>query len=535
MLCPPMILRFEKIQENQQQQVGLQASQLALLKQKGLPVVDGFVLTAEAFNLFLEENLLNDKIGSILQRINFDIEEDVKGAAEEIEHLIVGGVISETMKEHLEAAYETLTVNGGFSLRDREPFVILKLSTQYSQKSLYDQIVNIQGIEKLIEAIKYLWARFYTPEQLIFRQEKSYHHQQPIGVIVQYMMDADQSTVASTIPESNTITLSSLLGIGKMIDDTAHADEYLINKNMLEVESEKRKHQEYKIRRDKTDRIMKEFIRNIGHERVFNDKEAIDIARLCKKIEKILAAECQSIILTKQESHYIFSVLGAKETDAEFKDANKLSTASSDVEEQKEKFDLDQDLAILDEIESEQPDHDTEKAMNIFPEEPADDLLEKEPESLAFEIDHVHHEQTQPIEQESTADSILDEILREEDPVDDLSDTRIAEIVDGMNEDIVPQNVEEEVDELSATQLALLERWLGLVRKKLLILYKTHYVEDFQDTTERLLDEVSKFYKIEHKNDLKKVIELIKTKDERLHDPGILAFSLETLRRMLES
>lgn len=230
--------------------VGRKASCLGELKKIGLNVPDGFIVTSDAFELFIKENNLNVKIKSLLSNINFNDISSVKRASKEIQNAILNGCVPKDVETSIKEAYIELSVGkevkkvGGFALdlikAGRETVVCVRPSPFTDDSSSYagilKAVMNVRGERKIVNSVKDVWASLYTPEAIFYRKERRMDMFSNMGVIVQKMVNANRSGVVFSIDpiekDQTKIVIEAGFGLGDpIVSGLIRPDMYIVNKS----------------------------------------------------------------------------------------------------------------------------------------------------------------------------------------------------------------------------------------------------------------------------------------------------------------
>ena len=87
------VKKFEELSKSDIGIAGGKGANLGELTQAGIPVPPGFVVTAQAYEYFMEEAGINDKVMSILDEIDINDTKALQAAAEEIKKIIIDSPI----------------------------------------------------------------------------------------------------------------------------------------------------------------------------------------------------------------------------------------------------------------------------------------------------------------------------------------------------------------------------------------------------------------------------------------------------------
>jgi pyruvate,water dikinase len=91
------VVKFEDLSKSDIGIAGGKGANLGELTQAGIPVPPGFVVTAQAYEYFMEEAGINDKVMSILDEIDINDTKALQAAAEEIKKIIIDSPIPDDL------------------------------------------------------------------------------------------------------------------------------------------------------------------------------------------------------------------------------------------------------------------------------------------------------------------------------------------------------------------------------------------------------------------------------------------------------
>jgi pyruvate,water dikinase len=212
------------------------------LTKKGINVPNGFATTAEAFNLFLKENNLQDALNNTLKKLDKKGYSNLNDVGLEARELIHNGTFSEKFSKAIIEAYKNLCDNKYFEVAVRSSATAEDLP-EASFAGQHDTFLNIKGEAHLLEAVKDCFASLYTNRAIKYREDKGFKHQEiAISVGVQKMVRSDKgcSGVGFTLePESgfeNIILISGVWGLGEnIVQGLVNPDEFYVFKPTLKL------------------------------------------------------------------------------------------------------------------------------------------------------------------------------------------------------------------------------------------------------------------------------------------------------------
>jgi len=244
---------FKEINKKDIQIAGGKGANLGELIKIGIPVPDGFIILAGAFEEFLEENDINVEIKKSWNRINIKDIESVEENSEILRNLILKAKIPKKIEEEILKEFDKLKTKpthhrsepkamaGGYvAVRSSATTEDSKIDSWAGELETY---LNTSK-ENLIENIKKCWSSLYTPRAIFYRfQRKLDQTPVSVAVVVQKMVQSDVSgvcfTVHPVIKDKNQMVIEAAWGLGEiLVQGKIIPDSYVIeksNRKILEV------------------------------------------------------------------------------------------------------------------------------------------------------------------------------------------------------------------------------------------------------------------------------------------------------------
>src|SRR3989339_647233 len=281
---------FSELNKNSGDVAGGKGANLAEIYNLGVLVPPGFVITAQAYNYFIEKAKLKDKIISILEGLNYEDTEKLDKVTAEIRSLIVNSKIPEEMSEEILEAYEQLGTDlseiGKSSALD-----ILKRSAEASFAGQQDSFLNIKGNYELLTHVKKCFASLFTSRATYYRHKQGFKHEKvSLAVVIQKMVDSDKSGVLfSQDPayKKEDITIEAVWGLGEgIVSGKITPDHYVISRD-LEILEQKIADKKIVITRDSGGKqIILKLREEKSNAKVLTDYEMRKLTELAIKLEK---------------------------------------------------------------------------------------------------------------------------------------------------------------------------------------------------------------------------------------------------------
>jgi phosphohistidine swiveling domain-containing protein len=229
----PMILNLTKISQKDMDQVGTKAANLGKLIQKGFPVPNGFVLSTEAYSLFLKYNNLIESININLSNIDYTNYVTIENCAKQIQAIIKKSSLSTEILDLIRNNYDKLLSNS-VSVRSSATAEDLLTASFAGQ---YDTFLNLKSFNQVIQGIKDCYASIWTSRAIAYRHENNVpHNDVKLAVIIQEMIPAKCAGVLFTAnPVSmnkNELIIESNYGLGEsIVAGHCSPDQFLVKRD----------------------------------------------------------------------------------------------------------------------------------------------------------------------------------------------------------------------------------------------------------------------------------------------------------------
>ncbi len=298
---------FNDLDKDSGNVAGGKGANLAEIYNLGIPVPPGFVVTAQAYDYFIEKAGIKEKIEELLENINYEDTSKLNKITKNIRALIKDSKMPKEMIKEIEEAYENLDI-GDFDIQRgaaldilnnaSEPnFVAVRSSAttedlaNASFAGQQETFLNIKGKKDLIDSIKKCFASLFTSRATYYREKKGFKHiESHVAVIVQKMIDAKKSGVIFSKDPSykndNTI-IEAVWGLGEgIVSGRVTPDKYVISKEM-EITDEKIANKKSAITRDSSGkRSIVKLSENKAKQKVLKNHEIKRLAEIGKKLEE---------------------------------------------------------------------------------------------------------------------------------------------------------------------------------------------------------------------------------------------------------
>ncbi len=289
---------FEDLRKEDIPLVGGKNANLGEMIQAGIPVPPGFAVTAQAYEKFITETGIAQKIYRTIEETTANAEspKQFETASQEVRKLIESTTIPDEIQKTVRKAYNELSRQAN----EAQVFVAVRSSAtaedlpDASFAGQQETYLNVRGEDELVNKTLRCWSSLFTPRAIFYRTEKGFRHEDVlISVGVQKMVDANTAGVTFTINpvtgEEDQIVIEANWGLGEtVVSGEITPDHYVVDKKSLHIIDKRiaRKTMQ-RIRNPETGETEEV---NVPEERqeepCLTDEEIVKLAELAKRVEE---------------------------------------------------------------------------------------------------------------------------------------------------------------------------------------------------------------------------------------------------------
>jgi len=288
MSAQAFVVNFKDIDKSDVALVGGKNANLGEMIKAGFPVPNGFAITIHAYDLFLEENEVPDRIYKILNTTDVDDPAQLGNASRQIKKLIQNGKIPDSVGKEVISNYKKLS---GFM---KQALVAVRSSATAedapgtSFAGQQETFLNIKGEANLLEKVKGCWASLFTERSIFYRvKSKIKHEKVKVSVAVQKMIQSEVSGVMFSIDpvknEKDKIVIEAVWGLGEMIvQGSVVPDKYVVQKETFDILSKEISDQEIMLSHSKTISVSNK----LRDTQKITDGEIVKLAKYADDLQK---------------------------------------------------------------------------------------------------------------------------------------------------------------------------------------------------------------------------------------------------------
>jgi pyruvate,water dikinase len=215
------------------------------LSKRGIPVPDGFAVTASAYWRFLDSAGLRPRLEEALKGLDVRDVEDLAGRGSLCRQIIMAANFPDDLSRDILAAYRELAKRVGkkdpdTAVRSSATAEDLPGASFAGQQETY---LNVRGEFALLDAVKRCFASLYTNRAIAYRIEKGFDHMKvALSVGVQKMVRSDLSSsgvMFSIDTESgfkDAVLINGAWGLGEsVVQGKVNPDQFYVHKPNLKA------------------------------------------------------------------------------------------------------------------------------------------------------------------------------------------------------------------------------------------------------------------------------------------------------------
>jgi len=240
---PALVLPFSQIRKEDIPLVGGKGANLGEMYSFGIPVPNGFVVTAQAYEYVIDHNGLQPVIKEIIRETDVNNQKELQKSSIKIQRLINTANIPSDLVDEIFHDYATL------KQKDKNPFVAVRSSAtaedlpDASFAGQQESFLDIKGESNLIQSIRKAWASLWGARAIFYRATKGFDHFKVLlAVPVQLMVQSEVSGVVFSVNpvnrNKNQVVVETVWGLGDyMVQGVVNPDHYIVNKDSLTIHS----------------------------------------------------------------------------------------------------------------------------------------------------------------------------------------------------------------------------------------------------------------------------------------------------------
>jgi len=274
--------------------VGKKCANLGELVKLGLRVPYGFALSVNAYETFMEQTGLKEKVVQIVEKetkAGLDVDKDIDkmiGMSGNIREAIEGCDMPPDLARQIGNYYAELQRKVGIT---GVPCAV-RSSGAVSMPGQMETYLNVKGESEIIKHVQKVWGSAFTTRAIVFRIHNNMPISwAPIGVAVIMMIEAKSAgvilTVLPTIGDLDRAIVEGNFGLGEsVVSGEITPDSFVVNKNEMCIESRSVAEKTKMVVYSKSGTAVGEVPVELRKTSCLDDKEILEIVRVAKDVEK---------------------------------------------------------------------------------------------------------------------------------------------------------------------------------------------------------------------------------------------------------
>lgn len=272
------------------EEAGGKGANMGELVAAGLPVPPGFVLMRCSYLASMQAGGVEPELAALHREALMEINKSARLAelCRRMQNLVTKAGVSEDVRTQLLDSYRALGSNCVVAVRSSATG---EDGRDASFAGMNQTVTNVTGESAVVDAVKTCWASLFSPRVITYRASRGFSADPAMAVVVQQMIDSEQSGVAFTSDpstgESGHIVIEAALGLGEVVvSGKVQPDTYIVDKETLEVLDTRIGHQAFKIERGPEGHdVVVELDPAQAEARVLDDTAVRHIAELAIAVE----------------------------------------------------------------------------------------------------------------------------------------------------------------------------------------------------------------------------------------------------------
>ncbi|MBP6913731.1 MAG: phosphoenolpyruvate synthase [Candidatus Levybacteria bacterium] len=269
--------------------VGGKAANLGEMINASFPVPGGFVVSSNAYYLFLKENKLDVKIKHLLGSINFESTDSLSQVSHHIKQIILSSQIPEKIVKEVFSHYKKIGTQTLVAVRSSATSEDSKKASFAGQQETF---LNVSGEALLMDKIREGWASLFSARAMFYRHDVHLDHfKTGIALAVQKMVQSTASGVMFSIDpvtnNKNKIIIESIYGLGEyIVQGKVTPDHYEVAKSDFLILEKKIVNQKIMYVKKGSDNKEEQVPKKLQDLQKITDDDITTLAKLSKKLEE---------------------------------------------------------------------------------------------------------------------------------------------------------------------------------------------------------------------------------------------------------
>lgn len=287
------ILNFKEITKKDVALAGGKGASLGEMTNAKIPVPPGFVVTASAFDRFLEETDLNVEIAAFLDKIDYQNIKTVERTSRMIRDMIAKSSMPKDLVDLIVVDFKKL----------KSPYVAVRSSATAEDSSTASWAGELETYlntteKDLVNNVRKCWSSLFTPRAIFYRNEKGLVKSKvSVAVVVQAMIQSEAAGITFTVhpvtEDPNQMIIETGWGLGEaVVSGQITPDSYVVDKKDGVILDINITEQSKMLAKKGVKTGWVAVPKNKQNKQKLSNKEIMEVAKICAKIEKHYGFPC---------------------------------------------------------------------------------------------------------------------------------------------------------------------------------------------------------------------------------------------------
>jgi pyruvate,water dikinase len=226
------IRQFTDLRVTDVEIAGGKGANLGELTAAGLPVPDGFVITATAYADALDAGGVRQELKELAASADVDDDDALRVAVERMQELVRKAGVPPELRAEIIDAYRGLGIGAVVAVRSS---ATAEDTAGTSFAGMNETFTNVRGEAELLERVVDCWASLYGARVVTYRASQGVRDEPLLAVAVQRMVTAERSgvlfTTDPTTGDDAHLVIEAAFGLGEVVvSGQVEPDTYVVDK-----------------------------------------------------------------------------------------------------------------------------------------------------------------------------------------------------------------------------------------------------------------------------------------------------------------
>ncbi len=234
------VLWFKQVRKTDIPIVGGKGANLGEMTHAGIPVPNGFIVTAAAYYDFLKGTSLRQKILTELSGLDVNDSKELQAASKRIKTAILAADMPDELAVKIKEFYHDLCGEHDkpVAVRSSATAEDLPDASFAGQQETY---LNVCGYKDVVKSVQKCWASLFEARAIFYRTTNGFSHfKVGIAVPVQLMVQSDISGIMFTVNpltnELSEVSIEAAYGLGQpVVSGELTPDQFIVDKKTLKI------------------------------------------------------------------------------------------------------------------------------------------------------------------------------------------------------------------------------------------------------------------------------------------------------------